>query len=95
MDNSNNKSNSNSKRKNHSSCCLFQNGKNLNIIAASLSNAISDEFTVEELGVLAIFFTILGDAIATIVAVDTLCKKNSEGDDSSISGEEALLFRRL
>ncbi len=68
-----------SKSKKRRKSCLFADGKSLNILAATTANIIADNFSNEELALLAIFITTIGDNLGTIVAANTLiCNGNNE-----------------
>jgi hypothetical protein len=67
-----------SKKCNKKSC--FVDGKNLNVLAAVTANVISDNFTNDELDILALFFTILGDSLATIAATNSMLCDNYENE---------------
>lgn len=69
-------------------CGLFADGKSLNILAAAYANVIADHFTTEELAVLAIFLTTIGDNLGTIVAANALI---CNGEEESFFIEQTLL----
>ena len=58
--------------------CLLADGKSLTILAAVSANIIADNFTNEELALLAIFITTIGDNLATIVAANALLSSEEE-----------------
>ena len=70
----------NSKIKNCKKSCLFADGKNLNILAAATANIIADNFSNEELALLAIFITTIGDNLGTIVAANVLINSSERED---------------
>ena len=74
------KKNKNSKIKNCKKSCLFADGKKLNILAAATANIIADNFSNEELALLAIFITTIGDNLGTIVAANVLINSSERED---------------
>ena len=43
-------------------------GESLNILAASVANALSQNLTCDEISLLGLLFTVIGDAMGVIVA---------------------------
>ncbi len=66
----------NSKTKKCNKSCLFADGKSLNILAAATANIIADNFSNDELALLSIFMTTIGDNLGTIVAANVLINRN-------------------
>lgn len=65
---------------NKKKCCL--SGEKLNYLVVTTANAIAADKTAEEIDLLAIFFTLLGDALSVITASRALCEAiNDEGED--------------
>ena len=60
-------------------CNLFKDGKSLNVMAATIANVVSEKFNNDELAVLAIFLTTIGDCLATIVAANALLNNGNNG----------------
>ncbi len=56
--------------------CL-PDGRNLNILAAATANVLADNFTCEELGVLAIFFRVLSESIVLVVSSEAVNKSSA------------------
>jgi len=73
-------------KKNNKNCSLFSDGRSLNIIAAATASIIADKFTDQELSILALFFSILGDSLATIVTANELLEENG----STITAQEII-----
>lgn len=53
-------------------------GESLNILAASAANAISQNLSCEEITLLGLVFTVLGDAMGVIAAERALNEKCSD-----------------
>lgn len=75
--------------------CLCIDGCKLNLIAASLANVFSQHFTCEELDVLAVFFDVFADALATFSVTNVLCcsdqcQNNSKEDDTAEDIDDTL-----
>lgn len=58
-------------------------GCSLNLTISALACAIAKGKSEEELALLAVFFTQLGDSIATIAAGNNVCRKINENNDNS------------
>lgn len=52
------------------------NGCELNLTISALACAIAKDKSVEELSLLSLFFTQLGDSLATIVGGNEICSHN-------------------
>lgn len=78
----------NSKSKRHRKSCLFTDGKSLNILAATMANIIADNFSNEEIALLAVFITTIGDNLGTIVAANALI---SNGNNAEIFINQSLI----
>ena len=50
-------------------------GQNLNATAIAAANVIGNNLSAEEAAVLSAFFTVVGDALATIAATKAACKE--------------------
>ena len=57
-------------------CC--PSGECLNAIAAAIANSIAAGLTDEEIGVISLFFTVVGDALGMIAATRALCESDKE-----------------
>ena len=57
---------------NQKNCSIFSDGKSLNIIAATSANLLANNLTNKEIEVLALFFNMIGDSLATIAAANLL-----------------------
>ncbi|MFA5659338.1 MAG: hypothetical protein WC900_08645 [Oscillospiraceae bacterium] len=60
--------------------CL-PNGKSLNILAAATANMLSENFTCDELDVLAIYFRVLSESLLLIVSTDCINNAGSAAVD--------------
>ncbi|NLZ45393.1 MAG: hypothetical protein GX896_01745 [Clostridiales bacterium] len=59
--------------KNNDAKCL---GQKLNAIAVASANILADNFTAQELEILYAFFTVLSDALTTIIVVNDCSSTN-------------------
>ncbi len=60
------------------------NGCELNIAISALACAIAKDKSKEQLTILSVFFTQLGDSLATIAAADTICKNQNDENITEI-----------
>lgn len=76
------------KKCNNKSC--FSDGKSLNILAAVIANTLAENFEDNELAVLSLFFTILGESLSGIIAANALLSRNKEKEEEAIFLEEVI-----
>lgn len=52
-------------------------GQNLNILAASMANAVAEGLSIDEIEFLSSFLQLVGEALSNIAAVEALCQNNA------------------
>ncbi len=90
-----NSSNEKKNKKKDKKCCnntIFKNGRCLTILAASTANVFAEKFTDDELVVLSLFFSTVGDALETIVAANAVMDCNDDDDDELILGNNPTII---
>lgn len=69
------------------SSCLKIDGCKLNYLATTTANLFAQKFTCEELDVLAVFFDVLADSLATFSAVGAInCPDGNSDEEIIVSG---------